>query len=114
MPEPPYQFTALIYFTFHENNEGFTEKFLFGSDGRRLVPMKMEGVNNLNTVELQIDGETTFYKGDKTYVQCRVLDKSTFQDIIKPGVEFQLWDCRFFAKGVVTKRHESGWSPPST
>jgi hypothetical protein len=32
-----------------------------------------------------------------------------FSALVKPDVEFELWDCCFFATGTVLARNEAGW-----
>lgn len=78
--------------------------------GHRSVPMSMDGVEGLHTVGLWIgEASAVFEKGDEFDADCRVIWPEGFAAAVRPGVKFRLWDCGFFAAGVVTERCESGW-----
>jgi hypothetical protein len=82
---------------------------MFGDDLQRRVPMRMDGVEGLNTVAMWVDEPGIFRAGDTVKVKCRVIAPELFNAIVKPGVGFELWDAGFFADGVVHERIESGW-----
>lgn len=111
MDLPP-QFSARIDFTFHEAVSDSTNlRFIFGDDGHRRVPMRMDGVEGLNTVGMWIDSApAVFNPGDRVDVKCILLAPEIFASSLKAGVEFELWDGKFFAKGIVVERFDDAWT----
>ena len=107
---PAPQFSAELNFHFREHGQDRRHWFMFGEDLRRLLPMKMEGVDGLNTVGMWVQEAGTFRAGETVLVECVVLAPEVFQLVVRPGVKFELWDAGFFAEGVVLERFEAGWS----
>ena len=103
------QFRATVEITFEEHDHPRRRRFVFGNDGIRWVPMKMDGVESLNSIGLQISGSGEFIEGDKIEVDCQLIWLEGFRNVLKPGVKFKLWDAGFFATGVVTKKFDSAW-----
>jgi hypothetical protein len=106
---PTPQFSAELNFHFREHGQGRRHWFMFGEDLRRALPMKMEGVDGLNTVSMWVREAGTFRAGESVLVECIVLAPEIFQSVVRPGVKFELWDAGFFAEGVVVERCERGW-----
>lgn len=110
--EPVTQFTAELSFHFREHGADRQQQFVFGENLHRRVPIKMNGVDGLNTVGMWIDAAQRFQKNDMTTVRCVALAPELFIDVVKPGVQFELWDGGFFACGKVIERIEAGWRKP--
>ncbi|MDM5176225.1 hypothetical protein PO883_03345 [Massilia sp. DJPM01] len=110
MPPIP-QFTAEL--TFHFAGHGPERRHSFGFDEgsglHRRLPMRMDGVDGLNTVGMWVDKANTFRACDTVLVRCVVIAPDLFHDVVQPGVQFELWDGGYFARGVVIERHEAGW-----
>lgn len=72
--------------------------------------MSMDGVEGLHTVSLWIGKEEAeFQEGEEFDAECRVIWPEGFIKAVASGVSFKLWDCGFFARGLVTERCEDGW-----
>lgn len=82
---------------------------MFDESCHRRVPMRMDGVDSLNTVGLWTEAPCTFKPGDSAEVRCRVIAPELFIDVVQAGRRFELWDGGFFASGVVLARIEDGW-----
>lgn len=106
---PTPQFTAELLFHFREQGPERWHTFVFNESCHRRVPMRMEGVDGLNTVGMWTDTPGAFQAGDSVTVRCVVLAPELFEKSVKPGVEFDLWDGGFFATGKVLTRIEDGW-----
>ena len=107
----PPQFSARLDFTFQEAGADDSNlRFIFGDDGHRRVPMRMDGVEGMNTVGIWIDSAPAiFHPGDQVDVQCILLAPELFDSAVEADVKFELWDGKFFAKGVVIERFTDGW-----
>jgi len=103
------QFTAELLFHFREQGPERLHRFVFTESCYRRVPIRMEGVDGLNTVGMWTDTPETFQAGDSVVVRCVLLAPELFDKSLKPGVEFDLWDGGFFATGEVLTRTEEGW-----
>ncbi|WP_028102847.1 hypothetical protein [Pseudoduganella violaceinigra] len=108
MPPIP-QFVAEIKFHFEEHGEDRRRKFVFDETLHRRVPMRMDGVDGLNTVGMWVDSAAVFEKGEVAVVRCIVIAPELFVDVVIPGVRFELWDGGFFASGKVIERIDAGW-----
>lgn len=107
--DPIPQFTAELSFHFREHGAGRQQRFVFGENLHRRVPMEMDGVDGLNTLGMWTDGVQEFGKNDSVMARCVVLAPELFVDVVKPGVTFEFWDGGFFASGKVIRRIEDGW-----
>jgi len=107
--KPTPQFKAHIVLTFEEHPPSRRRIFGFDDNLSRHVPMKMEGVDNMHTVGLWIDGAAQFSEGQEFDAECRVIWPEGFINVVKKDVKFKLWDGGFFADGIVTERIEAGW-----
>ena len=106
---PAPQFTAKLTFHFREHVEDRRRWFMFDESLHRRVPMKMDGVDGLNTVGMWVDQAHTYKSGETALVRCVVIAPTLFCRAVQPGVKFELWDSGFFAEGVVLERIEAGW-----
>ena len=106
---PTPQFTADLTFHFREHASDRRQWFMFDESLHRRVPMQMDGVEGLNTVGMWIDETRTFRSGETVRVRCMVIAPDLYSEVVQPGVEFELWDGGFFAKGTVRERVEAGW-----
>jgi len=86
---------------------------MFGEDLVRNIPMQMDGVEGLNTIQMRAPVPGQQVVGDSLHVDCRVIAPDLFADVIKPGATFHLWDGGFFATGVILERVNEGWSGAS-
>jgi len=109
MIEPVAQFTARLSFHFREHGDDRRRTFVFGENRHRRVPMRMDGVDGINTVGMWVDSATEYGKNDTVIVRCVVLAPELFVDAVRPGVKFELWDGGYFASGEVIERLEAGW-----
>jgi len=103
------QFTAELLFHFREHGAERWRRFVFNESCHRRVPMRMDGVEGLNTVGMWTDAPGDFQSGDSVVVQCVVIAPELFEKSLKPGVQFDLWDGSFFATGRALTRIEDGW-----
>lgn len=108
-PIPTAQFSAELSFHFREHSAERRHWFMFGDDLQRRVPMRMDGVEGLNTIIMWVEKPGIFHTGDTVKVKCRVIAPELFDAIINPAVRFELWDAGFFAEGIVLERIEAGW-----
>lgn len=106
---PVPQFTAELLFHFREHGPDRRHWFMFEESCHRRVPMRMDGVDGLNTVGMWTDAPGQFKEGDSVTVRCVVIAPEFFDDYVKPGVQFELWDAGLFASGRVLMRIEEGW-----
>lgn len=107
--DPVTQFTAELSCHFREHGADRQQRFLFGENLHRRVPMKMDGVDGPNTVGMWAETAQGFEKGDSTAVRCVALAPELFVNVVKPGVKFELWDGGFIACGEIIERVEAGW-----
>jgi hypothetical protein len=107
IPDP--QFTAELLFHFREHGPDRRHWFMFDESCHRRVPMRMDGVDGLNTVGMWTDTPNTFKAGDSVIVRCFVIAPELFGEVLQSGVRFELWDGGFLASGIVLKRVEKGW-----
>ena len=110
--EPIPQFIAELSFHFREHGADRLQKFVFNESLHRRVPMKMDGVDGLNTIGMWVDVARSFEKNDSVIVRCVALAPDLFIDRVRPGSQFELWDAGFFASGEVIERIEAGWPKP--
>ncbi|MDC8756087.1 hypothetical protein [Janthinobacterium fluminis] len=103
------QFTAELHFHFREHGSDRRRCFVFDESLHRRVPMKMEGVDGLNTIGMWVDAAGVLQAGDSVTVRCVVIAPELFADVVRPGVKFELWDGDFFASGDVIERIDAGW-----
>jgi hypothetical protein len=106
---PTPQFTAELLFHFREHGPDRWHRFVFNESCHRRAPMRMDGVNWLNTVGMWTDNPGTFQAGDSVLVRCVLIAPELFEKTLKPGVRFDLWEAGFFAFGKVLTRIEDGW-----
>ena len=106
---PTPQFTAELLFHFREHGPDRWHRFVFNESCHRRVPMRMDGIDGLNTVGMWTDKPGAFHAGDSVTVRCVVLAPELFEKWLKPGLDFDLWDGGFFAKGKVLTRIDDGW-----
>lgn len=106
---PTPQFTAELTFHFFEHGSDRRHWFLFDEGLYRRVPMRMDGVDGLNTVGMWTEAPGIFREGDSVLVRCVVIAPEIFTTCVKPGVRFELWDGGFFASGKVLMRIDEGW-----
>jgi len=106
---PKRQFKMKIKFHFNEHGKDRRNWFMFGNDLERRVPVKMEGVEGLNTVGMYIEKEAVFHKGDECIVECIVIAPELFKNIIHPGSKGALWDGGFFADTKVLEVYSNNW-----
>ena len=106
---PNAQFTAAINFHFRDHGEDQRRIFTFGADLVRRVPMKIDGLDGMNTVEIQVSQSSDYRIGDNANVECRVIAPELILPLVKLGVHFDLWDSGFFANGTITGINESSW-----
>lgn len=106
---PTPQFIATLQFHFRGHGPDRRHWFMFGDDLHRRVPMQMQGVEGLNTVGMWVDSAQTFKAGDSVQVRCVVIAPEIYSQIVRSGVEFELWDGGFFATGTIIERIEEGW-----
>lgn len=98
-----------IKFHFEEHGKDRRNWFMFGDNLERRVPMKMEGVEGLNTVAMYIEKESVFYKGDECEVECIVIAPELYKNVIHPGSKGALWDAGFFADTEVINVYPGNW-----
>jgi hypothetical protein len=103
------QFAAEIEFHFREHSAERRHWFMFDESLHRRVPMRMDGIDGLNTVGMWIEQAGIFKSGDVIFVRCVVLAPELFSPVVKPGVKFELWDSGFIASGIVRERFQTGW-----
>jgi len=109
MIEPVAQFTARLSFHFREHGDDRRRTFVFGENRHRRVPMRMDGVDGLNTVGMWVDEANEYRTNDTVIVRCAVIAPELFIKVVRPGVKFELWDGGYFASGEVVDRLEAGW-----
>ena len=71
--------------------------------------MQMDGVDGLNTVGMWVTEAAACGPGDSCRINCVVIAPEVFRQVVRQGVEFELWDGGFFATGAVLERIEAGW-----
>jgi len=76
--EPIPQFTAELSFHFREHGADRQHKFVFNENLHRRVPMRMDGIDGLNTVGMWVDTASVFETNDSVIVRCVVLAPELF------------------------------------
>ncbi len=109
MFHPKPQFRARLTFTFADHEATRRRVFGFDESGCRRVPMSIDGVDGLHTVELRIGRAGDYRQGDELDVDCRVIWPEGLREAVRLGVRFRLWDSGFFADGIVIETFEDEW-----
>ena len=87
------KFLAKIHFHFDSNSR---EKFVFGPNLMRAVPVKFDFVDGLNSLRIFVDQESEFLKGSIAEFMCDVVSENLIEQI-SIGSKGQLWDSSYFA-----------------